>query len=102
MPLTEQELAWIRSKVGDDPDEIDLEDRYTRLGDVTEVVREVLSGRLANLLAAPASITIPGEYAQNTAANIKGLQEELAALGNLPGVDESVVRIIEPAPRPPR
>ena len=107
MALSAPEITWLRSKVGDDPDDATLEALFTQLGSLADVAHQVLSQRLANLLAGPAKMAIPGEYEQDTSANIKALQAALndPALYDDVGDDNvspTEVRIIPPAPRPRR
>jgi hypothetical protein len=106
-PLTEAQLATLRRRVGNAPDDAGLQAVYDRTESLTETVREILEIRLANLLADPASYSIAGEYSQDTSANIKAIESALAWLGNLDDddpIDDSVVEdelaILNPAPPP--
>jgi hypothetical protein len=92
--LTDEELAYIRSEVGATPDDDDLQERYERLGSVTDVIVEVLRGRRAAFVNAPASVNVPGEIAVNTSANITALDRQLDRL--LAG-DEAPGDGVEPA-----
>lgn len=78
--LTEQEIAFLRAEVGSDPPDEQLQDRMDRLGSVLQVADEILRERLANLVAAPASLNVPGVIGVNTAANITALQKQLGRL----------------------
>jgi hypothetical protein len=79
--LTPDELAAVRAEIGavTPPTDADLDAIHDRLGSPVAVVREVLSKRLADRLAAPQSFSIPGDYSESW--NIDALQKQLAALG---------------------
>lgn len=83
MALTTDELATIRAEIGDatPPTDVTLDAIFVRVESVAGVVREVLSKRLADLLARPTSFTIPGDYSESRAGQIEALQKKLAALG---------------------
>lgn len=104
LTLSDGELAWIREYVGDLPADGVLIDTLNEEGVDTKegVVRRVLTKRLANLVARPADFTVPGEYSQNTTANIKAIQDMLKGLPSVAEViDEpsSAVRIVPPRAR---
>lgn len=80
MPLDANQLAVLRSRLGSNANEADLSARYDRLGDLVAVEHEVLSQRLADLLASPATFSVPGEYSQSTGENIRALQARIDAL----------------------
>lgn len=103
--LTEAEIAWVREWVGDEPDDstllaiINQDDVQTK----ELLVRRVLNTRLANLLAEPADLNVPGEISINTTANIKALQDKLAGLPTVADVSGSAlptVVTVDPIPRP--
>lgn len=103
--LTADELAVVRSYVGSEPADVDLEDIHDRVLTVKAVVEEILRRRLADLLAAPASFTVPGGYSQSTAENIRSLSESLARVGTElgeDGVGPATARIIPPPARSAR
>lgn len=77
MSLTVAQLAYLRSEIGttEPPDDGELEVAYARLGTVEAVAAEVIRGRLADLLAEPASFTVEG-YSENNAANIAALTKQ--------------------------
>jgi len=80
MALTDNDLAWVRSKVGTSaPTTAELNETFDRLGTKEAVVREVLDTRLANLTASPAQFSVSGEYSQDVSANIKALQDQLGS-----------------------
>lgn len=101
--LTTDQEQWLRRQVGTTIELTDLQTRYDRLGDLVEVAREVLEQRLADFSADPAQFDVTGTYSQNTGANIKALQDALAALGT----DEehpsaSTLRSVQPSYSPTR
>lgn len=97
--MTDDERAEIRTWVGAEPTDAELDAIWARLEDVGDVVRAVLRRRLADLVASPASVTIPGEVSVNTAANIKALQDRLALVDDTygPGGGLGLARVV-PAP----
>lgn len=102
--MTELERELIRTWIGASPEDAELDVMYVTWDEDAEaVVRAVLRRRLADLINQPASLTVPGDIAINTAANIKALQEQLALLDRIgiEGIDRglAIARII-PAPDP--
>lgn len=97
-------LAWIRSKVGDTPDDATIDAVYTRLlSDQVATAREILDKRLANYLASPASFSVSGEYSQSVGDNIRALQEALNSDAELEtGTSGGLVGIVPPPARPYR
>lgn len=87
MPLVTDQLKVLRRQVGDKPSDDDLDAIYERVGSLTETAREVLEIRLANLVANPASFSVPGEYSQDTKANMDLLNKRLSSLGDLDNED---------------
>lgn len=91
MAITADDLAVIRSHVGSTPNDADLTARWERLGTVEKVALEVLRGRLADLLAAPASLRVDGDYSESWGKNIDALRvkvrelEAAVASGGTPG-----------------
>jgi hypothetical protein len=83
MALTTDQIKLMRRWVGRRPDDAALQDGYDRLGSLTETVREVLQTRRADLIADPASYSVPGEYSQDTRANLEAIDRLLAELGDL-------------------
>lgn len=83
MDLTDGDLAYLRSELGEDVDEVDLQDRYDRLGTVAAVALEVQRQRLSAVLAAPAGFTIPGVYSEDNGARIRAMQDRVAELSRL-------------------
>jgi hypothetical protein len=85
--LTADQTAYLDSKLGPDTwESADLEAAISRIAartgaDVTAATgyaaRETLEGRLATMLAEPASETIPGEYSRSNDANIRALREAI-------------------------
>lgn len=92
MALTLDELALVRAEVGDTvpPSDDDLDEIHDRRGGLVGVVREVWSKRLADLLASPASFTVSGEYGQNVASNILGIQQRLRELAGADDTDNEI------------
>lgn len=81
MALTESQIRYMRRFVGTTaPSDAELEQRLTRLGDMDEVVREVLDERLSNLESEPAQFSIPGSYSQDQGANIRSLRRRLTEI----------------------
>lgn len=82
MGLTADQLSVLRAELGDiePPDDGDLDDLFLQYGGLVGVVRHVWRQRLANLLTAPASFSVPGEYSQSVAANITAIERRLAEL----------------------
>lgn len=78
--LNENQIAWLRDEVGDQPADADLQVRYDRTGSVRDVAVGVLRQRRANMLASPLSTTLQGVAAVNYAENVKALDRRIAAL----------------------
>lgn len=88
MAFTDEELAFLRTKLGSTVDEDiypavvdDLETRFNRVHDVKLVVVEVLRQRLADIADAannPLNFTVVGEYSQDASANVAFLEKMLA------------------------
>lgn len=98
MALTTDQLVHIRRSVGNTPDDAELNSIYDRVGDVDELILEVLETRLANLKAQPDSFSVPGEYSQSTSKQMEMLEGQIAALGGGSGE----VRFIPPPAAPCR
>lgn len=107
--FTEEDLAYLRTKLGSsvnettNPDLVtDLEDRYDRLGSVQLVVVEVLRERLANIADIqnnPLNFTVVGEYSQDASANVAFLTRALADAEQDAGVPGSSVMVaVQPGP----
>jgi hypothetical protein len=103
-PLDPDTLAWLRTQVGDTPDDDELAEVYDQQvvagaeNPRLATARAVLSKRLANFSASPTSFTTP-DYGQNVAANISALQKQLEILDSqaatseaLPGVQRNPMR----------
>jgi len=77
VPLTDVELAYLRSEIGSTVDEADLDLRYERLGTAVAVAHEVVRERLATLLSGPSSFSLPGVYSESTNdGTIRALQAQ--------------------------
>jgi hypothetical protein len=101
---TEEDLLWIRRKIGsgEPPTDEDLDDALTRLGDRAEVAREILDTRLAELRSQPTSVSVAGEYSRDTRGQIEAIERQLATDSDLLAVSDTHVRIVHPDPRPRR
>jgi hypothetical protein len=95
--LSEDQLVSIRRHVGDQPDDAALNSIFDRVGDVDELVLEVLQIRLANLEANPTQFTVVGEYSQDSSKNLEALTAKVGSIGG-----GSRVRIVEPCRGDPR
>lgn len=84
MALTPDQLSIVRAEIGDavPPEDGDLDDLHEQYGGLVGIVRHIWKHRLADLLADPASFTVPGEYGQNTTENIKAIQKRLFELAS--------------------
>lgn len=99
MAFTEEELAYLRTKLGSTVNEDtfpevvdDLETRFARLQDVRLVAVEVLRQRLADIADVannPLNYTIPGDYSQDASANVEFLTKMLAEAEQDAGVPGS-------------
>ena len=82
MPFTTEQVATIRASwiPAEPPTDAELVLRSQELGSdsIYPVVIEVLCKQLMLLVGTPASFTIPGDYGQNTAANITALEKLIA------------------------
>ena len=81
--LTVDQLVTVRRRVGRQPVDAEIQTIYDRTGSLTETVREILEIRVADLRANPTSFTVPGEYSQDTAGQIKAIDAALLSLGDL-------------------
>lgn len=86
MALDALQRALVRTEVGTTvpPSDDDLDEIHDRRGGLVGVIREVWTGRLANMLAAPATFAIPGDYSQSTSTNIVELRKLLKLMAHLP------------------
>lgn len=101
MPLSDEQFRVIRSWVGDRPRSEDLEERYTRFGDVDDVIRETLRSQLAKLLASPSSFSTPEGLSVSTSENIRTLRETIDHFhGTAAAAKEvSVTKLVRSNPR---
>ena len=74
MAFTEDELAYLRGRLGSTIDEDDLDERYARVGNVPAVAAEVLRERLSDLLDQPTSFALSGVYSESNAGRIAELK----------------------------
>lgn len=82
MPLTEDDLFWVRSQIGSatPPSDLDLDDAYDRLGTKEEVALEVLEGRYAGFLSSPLKWSLDGDMSVDYGPNVKMLAGEINRL----------------------
>lgn len=85
-------LHVIRSWVGSNPSDTDLETRFDRLTDAQLVALEVLRERRADLVSNPAQFAVSGDYSQSTGKNIDALDADIVRLERLTGTGVDVVR----------
>ena len=85
MPFTDAQIAEIRTWVPwSPPTDAALDDAADRLSNsIYQVAREFLRARLMELVADPASFSIPGDYSQNTGENMRVLGERIKELDAL-------------------
>lgn len=93
MLLTADQIAYLRSELGDSVALEDLQARYDRLGNVRDVVMEITREHLNAMLRAPAQFSVDGTYSQSSAENIKALERKLTRLAN----DEATGAAVEGA-----
>jgi hypothetical protein len=101
--LTDEELAFLRAKVGDKPADDQLQEIFDREGSKEKAALWILENRLANYLSRPGSQNIPGQYSDSVEANIRALQGSLKGLTSV--VDEADPNegsVMFTAPIPPR
>lgn len=91
MALNAAQLAAIRAEVGSTPDDATLQLIFDRTANLGAVAVEVISMRLSDLLASPATFTIIGDYSQSNETNIAGLRSQLSRLHGLSGDDGSAL-----------
>jgi hypothetical protein len=96
MLLTQTELDLLRDRLPDEtnPTDNQLQTAFDGLGDVAQVALRFLRRRLALLVAQPAQFGVPGEYSQNTGANITALREMIADI-EANGLSPSVGGLLE-------
>lgn len=84
MALDAAVLAELRSWVGSDPDDDDLEERYTRLeASVPATAIEVLRGRLADMIRSPAKFAADGDASYDYSTNLRFLKTQISELDGL-------------------
>jgi hypothetical protein len=83
MPLSADQIAALRSEIGDSepPDDDDLYDIYLRRGSITGTAIEVTRKRIATLASGGAlNFSVPGEYSENRGDNLRALETILKRL----------------------
>lgn len=81
--LTDAQLAWLRSVLGASTDSLDLQTRYTRLGNVRDVALEVMRIRYTTMITAPMKVNLSGVASVDWTGNatqLKQYMETIAAL----------------------
>jgi hypothetical protein len=79
MALSEDQLVYSRRQIGNKPLDAELNTIFDRVGNVDQLVLEVLETRYAELIRNPATFSVSGEYSQSTAENIKALAKRITA-----------------------
>jgi hypothetical protein len=108
MAFTEDDLAYLRSRLGSTVNEDtnadvvdDLEDRYARLQSLPRVVLEVLRQQLADLITGgPLQFSIPGDYSQDASNNVALLTKAVNQAAE--EAEDPTVGSVLQAVRPPR
>ena len=85
MAFAATDLPAIRAHIGTTapPSDQDLAQSFARLGSVEAVALEVVRGRLADMLARPAELSVDGDYSEKWTRTIELLtakEAELAAV----------------------
>lgn len=91
-PFDETQVAQLQSELGTALDYDDLAARLERLGDLDEVIVEVLRIRLADVMAGPTTFAIPGEYSQDASAQQKALEARLGLSAGTAGALVTIAR----------
>ncbi|MEV4741590.1 hypothetical protein [Streptomyces sp. NPDC049555] len=73
-------MSWMLAQLGPDTDPADLQTRYARLASARAVVLEVLSERLAALLAEPLKVTVNGVLSVDQSANAAALERRITTV----------------------
>lgn len=81
--LTAKQIAWLRSELGDQPDNPTLQAAYDRLHSIRDVAIEQIRTRRNELLASPLAVNLSGVASVNYAENVKAYERRLTALINL-------------------
>lgn len=87
MPMTTEALARARSWVGTEISDIDLSDKYDRLGTVDAAVEETLREQYTLLLETPSSVSLPSGLSVQNTQNITHLEKLLKDFMNSGGID---------------
>lgn len=80
MELTDRQRKWLKSEIGGDVADADLDEAYERLGSVRDVALEVLRKRRSAWLAQPMSVNVSGVVGLNLAENVKAVERQIAQL----------------------
>lgn len=90
MDLSDADRATIRSHVGSEPSDADLNEAAFRLDSVEAVALEVLRGRLADMRGRAAKFTADGDYSEDWSANLTSLDRQVTTL------ETSVATVVDP------
>lgn len=88
----------MREWIGSTPADSVVQATYDEVGSERATVRRILNTRRADLIANPASFSIPGEYSQSTADNLKYIAALLEQLDDATFADDEATGTA-PAPR---
>jgi hypothetical protein len=99
MALTPEQVAYFKSQLGSTIDQVDLEERLLRLGTQEQAAAEAIEQMIADLLAKPASFSVPGEYSEDRSANIKALTEKAGEIRDRLPLGDQVVKVVNPVQR---
>jgi len=80
--LSSDQLKVVRSWVGTEPTDDDLNERYNRLADVDLVIRETLDSQMSELLEQPDRITTPDGTTIAITTNLQILQQRIKDFRN--------------------
>lgn len=92
------DIAAVRAWVGSTPDDDVILDALDDHASVYAAALHLLRVRRADMVATAARFAVSGDYSQDTTANIKALDAQIARLEDLAGVDSSTVATLTSAP----
>lgn len=96
MPLSTSEMLVVRSWVGTTPTDVQLNERFDRLGTVEDTVEETLRAQLSELLGQPASLSLPSGLSVNYGENIRSIKEKLSDIKKVIGGSGGITRLYRP------
>ena len=94
-PLTAADLAYLHSEY-DGLNELVAQAAYDRLGNVGEVLLELIRTKLAAAIAGP-DFNLSGVYSESKAAQIQALQAQLNRVANAAGLAGTTGSVLERA-----